>query len=67
MSEYVVEFGDKPINDDNEFIHERITRCSDCMFFTEDELGQACTQFDFGFAFIAIENGFCSWAVKRDD
>lgn len=64
MREYVTEWVDGLPN----FIpYEKIIRCKDCRFFTEDELGQACTQFDFGFAFVEIENGFCSWAVKRDD
>lgn len=46
-------------------IHEPIVRCRDCRFYTHDELGDYCTQFDFGFVMKEFPHGFCSWGERN--
>ena len=64
MSEYIVEFGDRPVNDDNEFIHENIVRCRDCQY--ADCIGAVgigsykCRK--HGWYMVSTEGkGFCAW------
>ena len=58
MSEYVVEFGDRPINDDNKFIHERVVRCRDCANHTYTPKGTCRCDY---WMTIVETNGFCAW------
>ena len=71
MSEYIVEFGDRPINEDNEYIHEPIVRCRDCAYICHREYNsgpeyQTCSYFDSRYAEVEPD-GFCAWGVRKVD
>ena len=42
-----------------------IVRCGDCANYAIDELGEACTLFDFGFAGKSMDDGYCAWGERR--
>ena len=66
MSEYIVEFGDRPINDDNEYIHERVVRCRDCKDYRESDETCHSWQWHNWDAPIEVEpDGFCAWGERR--
>ena len=62
MSEYIVEFG-RPINEDNEYIHEPIVRCRDCMWCSGYTTPLECFRVQGGM--LVESDGFCAWASRK--
>lgn len=64
MSEYIVEFGDRPINDDNKYIHERVVRCRDCRWFDSSTEPYLCYRLDH--SMFVEPSGFCAWGEMME-
>ena len=67
MSEYIVEFGDRPINDDNKYIREEIVRCRDCKYWIPFGIGNPKPDcWASGEPFKTEPGSFCAWGERKE-